>query len=121
MAPALEVEPVPVPVPAPEAAGELPLVAPVVEPARLGRALALGLAEVLTPRGEALLLLRPVAAPVAPPVEDPLDPVVEVLVVLPAVPWQGATVGDVGVPPVGEMVTPATLQFSGTCCSMISM
>ncbi len=42
--------------------------------------------------------------------------VVEVLLT----PEQGATVGELALVLLGEMVTPATLQFSGICCSMIS-
>jgi hypothetical protein len=94
--------------------------------------LALGLLALLVPVVE-LLPLVPVA-PLMPVVEllplvpvAPLVPVVELLplvpvapLVLPDTPWQGATVGDVVAPPVGEMVTPATLQLRGMRCSMIS-
>lgn len=71
-----------------------------------------GLAEELLPIAE--LLLSPVDAPVAP--------VVDVVLELPLLPTppQGATVGEVVVPPPALMVTPATLQFWGICCSMIS-
>jgi hypothetical protein len=79
--------------------------------------LALGLLALLVPVVE-LLPLVPVA-PLMPVVELlPLVPVAPL--VLPDTPWQGATVGDVVAPPVGEMVTPATLQLRGMRCSMIS-
>ena len=44
----------------------------------------------------------------------------EVLVVELLTPEHGATVGELVLVLLGEMVTPATLQFSGICCSMIS-
>ncbi|HLG69448.1 MAG TPA: hypothetical protein VK009_03385 [Chloroflexota bacterium] len=71
--------------------------------------LARGLAEAAV--AAAGVLLRPVEAPV---VDLVLEPPVA------ATPVQGATVGEVVVPPLALMVTPATLQFSGICCSMIS-
>lgn len=76
-------------------------------PALLARALALGLARL--PEA-AELDSAPLVALVPPPF------VVELLLMPP----QGATVGEVVVPPLGVMVTPATLQFRGICCSMIS-
>jgi len=77
------------------------------------------------PAGEALLAV-PVS--VVPPVLMPAAPVLGLLrpleprLALPELdtPSHGATVGEVVVLPVGEMVTPATLQFSGMRCSMIS-
>ncbi len=89
-----------------------------------GRALLLRADELLVPAEE----LRPLLLLVAPTLETGLAllrpelldraPVVEV--VEPDSPPHGATVGDVVAPPLGVMVTPATLQFCGTCCSMIS-
>jgi hypothetical protein len=48
------------------------------------------------------------------------EPLGELVVVVDPTPLQGATVGKVVVPPLGVIVTPATLQFIGICCSMIS-
>ncbi len=88
-----------------------------------GRALLLSADELLVPVEE----LTPLLLLVAPTLETGLAllrpelldrPVVEV--VAPDSPPHGATVGDVVAPPLGVMVTPATLQFCGTCCSMIS-
>jgi len=116
-------EPLPeVPLPDVPAAAELVRVPlPDVEAAApVPPTLAAGLAPV-TPAGEALLVVLPVEEP--PVLEALLKPLV-VLVdpeVLPITPEHGATVGDVALVLVGEIVTPATLQFSGICCSMISM
>ena len=62
-------------------------------------------------------LLRPVEVLVVP--AGVLLVPVELLA--PETPAHGATVGDVALVLFGEIVTPATLQFSGICCSMISM
>lgn len=105
----------------------LPLVPePVVEPVPAE----LGLDAAPTPAGELLaladgrvaLLEVPVAAELPlTPVVLPLVPVELPLVLPPELkPWQGATVGEVVAPPVDEMVRPATLQFNGMRCSMIS-
>ncbi|MBV8084180.1 MAG: hypothetical protein JO247_05130 [Chloroflexi bacterium] len=64
------------------------------------------------------LLLRP-ELPV-PLVEPVLEPVVEPLVLEPEMPLQGATVAEVAEVLFCEISTPATLQFNGTFCSMIS-
>jgi hypothetical protein len=61
-------------------------------------------------------LLRPVDVLVLP-VEVPLVPAE----LTPETPEHGATVGEVVLVLLGEIVTPATLQFNGICCSMISM
>lgn len=79
--------------------------------------------EVLVP----LLLLNPdeLLVPLVPaglellptPAELALVPVV---LEAPDTPLHGATVGEVVAPPLGVIVTPATLQFIGIICSMIS-
>lgn len=66
----------------------------------------------------AALLLRPELPLLL--VDPVLDPVVEPLVLEPEMPLQGATVADVAEVLFCEISTPATLQFSGTFCSMIS-
>jgi len=106
--PEVELRPVPAPVlvlvlpvvPAP--AAELAPVVPAAELTALGAELVRAVEPVLLDE-----LLSPEEVLVLP-VEEPLTP------------EHGATVGEVALVLLGEMVTPATLQFSGICCSMSS-
>ena len=71
----------------------------------------------VAPAGELELVEAPrLVEPAALLRPDDVLVVVEVLLT----PEQGATVGELALVLLGEMVTPATLQFSGICCSMIS-
>lgn len=89
--------------------------------------LAAGLAELTPP---AVLLVPVVLSDAAGLAElVPLTPVVPlvpvvlltpVVVPVPETPAHGATVGELVLPLVEVMVTPATLQFGGTCCSSSS-
>jgi hypothetical protein len=96
--------------PVPMPAEELVPVVPAAEAA--GDALL----RVVLPVPAPLVLLRPVDVLVLP-VEVPLVPAE----LTPETPEHGATVGEVVLVLLGEIVTPATLQFNGICCSMISM
>jgi hypothetical protein len=93
----------------------LELLLPALVPLRLAVPAALDDGEVA---GRALLELRPVLVDV--PLE-PLTPDVPLVLVLVDTPEHGATVAEVNeVALVDEISTPATLQFVGICCSMIS-
>ena len=70
-----------------------------------------------TPAGELVPVVLAAPAALLRPVDVLVLPV-ELLV--PVTPEHGATVGEVALVLLGEMVTPATLQFNGICCSMIS-
>ena len=103
--PAEELVPV-VPVPADELVPVAPVPAEELRP--------------VTPAGDELLVVPVVLDALLSPDEVLVVPV-DVRAPLAAfTPEHGATVGEVALVLLGEIVTPATLQLSGICCSMIS-